>query len=542
MNGPFRGNAVFPSRKRMAMAFILLIALALRLWPINFGLPALNDPDELMFELGAVQMLRTHSLDPGWFGHPAATTMYLLALVDIAVFLVGHALGWFATPAAFVSRLYMNPGWVILPGRIVMVLFGVWTVALTGRLAGRIAGDEAKWAAALLLALSPVHIAWSQVVRSDIVGCAFLVLTVLSALDVMDGKPREFRAALWCALAIASKWPFAIGGLAVIAALGWRWKTCRMPLTKAIRNSLIFVTLVPALLVIIAPYLLIDHATVLRDIGGEAQMRHLGATGGGPLSNAWWYVSGPLATAFGPIGLMLCVVGAWTLRRNTKARVLLWPLISVFFTVIICQYLVWERWILPLLPLLAVFGGVSIVGACRIAALRIGAVPATGLVLFGVCLPLLLTDAGAARARANNTAQQASAWAINHIPPGSTILVEHFGFDLLARPWHLLFPFGEIGCVDPRRALDGKIDHHTIAGGRGARANIDYGTVGANRRFTCAADYAILTQFDRYSAEQKNFPKEYVAYLQLIKRGHIVANFYPKEGISSGRTVHIIKF
>ena len=533
-------------RRRWAMPTIVLIALALRLWPINFGLPALNDPDELMFELGAVHMLQSHSLDPGWFGHPATTTMYLLALVDIAVFLVGHALGWFATPAAFVSRLYLDPGWVILPGRIVMVLFGVWTVALTGRLAGRIAGPVAGnnvwWAAALLLAISPVHIAWSQVVRSDIMASAFLVLTILSALDVLEGRPRVLRGALWCALAIASKWPYAIGAIAMIGALSWRWQAGLMSGRKALRAGGLFIVLVPVLLVIIAPYLLIAHATVLRDVTGEAQVRHLGATGGGPLYNAWWYASGPLTTAFGGVGLLLCGWGVWALRRVSAAQVLLWPVLIAFMIVVSCQHLVWDRWILPLLPLLAVFGGVGLVALQRRLARRMGSGLGMALALGAAGLPLMLADVAASRARENNTAQQASAWAVTHIPAGSTVLIEHFGFDLLLQPWHMLFPFGDVGCVDPRHALGGKIDHHTIASGRGARANVDYGTVAADRRFTCTADYAILTQFDRYSAERNDFPDEYAAYTQLIKRGRVVASFYPQDGISSGRIVRIVKF
>jgi len=524
------------------MAFILFIALGLRLWPINFGLPALNDPDELMFELGAVHMLQTHSLNPGWFGHPATTTIYLLALVDVAVFLVGHALGWFATTAAFVSRIYLNPGWVILPGRIVMVLFGVWTVALTGQLAGRIAGDRAKWAAAFLLALSPLHIAWSQIVRSDIVGSAFVVLAVLSAMDAMEGKPRLVRGALWNALAIASKWPFAIASLAMFSALAWRWRAGQSSAQTALRDATVFAGLVPALLVLIAPYLLIAHATVLADVTGEAQLHHLGATGGSPLYNAWWYLSGPFTAAFGLVGLVMSGWGALMLRRDPPVRVLLWPVLIVFMIVFSCQQVVWERWALPLLPLVAVFSAVGLLEFRRLAALRIGTRAATGLALACACVPLALADVAAARARAHNTAQQATAWAIAHVPAGSTVLIEHFGFDLLQQPWHLLFPFGDVGCVDPRQALNNKIDHHTISNGRRARSNVDYGTVAASRRFTCAADYAILSQYDRYRAEQREFPAEYDAYRQLLTRGRIVASFTPVDGQSSGRVIRIVQF
>ena len=79
------------ARWRWLLAGLLLAALLMRLHGIGFGLPALNDPDELMFELGAIRMMRTPSLDPGWFGHPATTTMELLTLINAGVFGVGHS-------------------------------------------------------------------------------------------------------------------------------------------------------------------------------------------------------------------------------------------------------------------------------------------------------------------------------------------------------------------------------------------------------------------------------------------------------------------
>lgn len=528
--------------QKFAVGLILLVALALRLWPVNFGLPALNDPDELMFELGAVNMIRTHSLNPGWFGHPATTTIYLLALVDIAVFLVGYAAGWFANPAAFVLRIYQNPSWVILPGRIVMVLFGVWTVALTARLARRVAGPEAGLAAALFLALSPLHIAWSQVVRSDIVGTAFVVLELLGAIDVMAGRGRTTRCALFCALAIASKWPFGIVALAVPAALVWCWHTRRMTAQAALRAGALFVGGVPVLLVLIAPYLLIAHGAVLRDLAGEAQIHHLGATGSGPLANAWWYCSRPLITAIGEVGIAFGAGGLWVLRRAPECRVVLLPVLFAFLAIFSFQHLVWDRWMLPLLPVIAVFSGCGLISLHLALAPIMGRAASLALVWAAAAMPLIMADVGAARERADNTAQQATRWAIAHIPTGSSVLVEHFAFDLLPQPWHLLFPFGNVGCVDPRVALAGKIDHHSISVGRGTRSNVDYGTVAAAQRQTCRADYAILTQFDRYQAERAEFPDEYAAYRDYMATGRVIATFRPVRGLSGGRIVRIVKF
>jgi 4-amino-4-deoxy-L-arabinose transferase-like glycosyltransferase len=422
------------------------------------------------------------------------------------------------------------------------VLFGVWTVALTARLGRRVAGPEAGRAAALLLALSPLHIAWSQVVRSDIIGTAFVVLALLGAFDVMAGRGRVIRCALYCALAIASKWPFAIVALAVPAALVWCWHTRRITGPAALRMGARFAAAVPVLLILIAPYLLIAHAAVLRDLAGEAQVHHLGATGASPLANAWWYGSGPLVAAFGIAGIGLAGLGLWVLRRVPECRVILLPVLIAFLSTFSCQHLVWDRWMLPLLPGIAVLSGCGLVWLQRAAACSLGRPAAMVLITAAASLPLILADVAAARERADNTAQQATRWAIAHIPAGSTVLVEHFAFDLLPQPWHLLFPFGDVGCVDPRTALTGKIDHHAISAGRGSRSNVDYGTVAPARRQTCRADYAILTQLDRYQAEQDTFPAEYAAYRDYVSAGRVVATFRPIRGQSGGRIVQIVAF
>ena len=522
---------------------ILLVALIVRLWGLGFGLPAINDPDELMFELGAIRMLRTHTLDPGWFGHPATITMYMLALADIAVFLVGHVLGWFATVGQFTTAIYANPAWVILPGRLIMVGFGTWSVALTAKLGSRLFDRRTGLAAAALLAIDPVHIAWSQIIRSDIVGSAFLLLTMLAALNVARHGRGTRRAALWCALSIASKWPFALGGLTVAGANWLRWHRGEESARRGLGLLAAFAALTPLFLIVVAPYLLIDCVTVFHNMQGEVQLHHLGATGGSPLFNAWWYLSGPLASGLGVVGLVLAGIGLVLAWHRDEVRMILFSVILSFFVLFCFQNLVWERWGLPLLPLLSVLTGAALVATIR----RIGTSRVTGQLIAGVLItavvvPLLLAAASNASARQNDTRQRAARWAIAHIPAGRTVIVEHFAFDLLPRPWHFLFPVGETGCVDARAMLTGKVSNSTIAALRGERSNVDYGTMAASKRPTCRADYAIITQYDRYAAEKSDFPAEYAAYQALLAQGHIVASFYPDKPLIGGPVTRIVAF
>ncbi len=502
--------------RSLALLLVLALAAGLRLHGIDFGLPALNDPDELMFELGAVRMLTGPTLNPGWFGHPATTTMYLLALVNAATFGGGWLAGAWPDPEGFMAAIYADPGLVILPGRIAMAVFGVLTIWQVWRMGRQMGGMMAAGMAALLLACSPVHVTYSQIIRSDVVGTLFMLLCMGAALRIARApRAEDFRwAALWLALAVASKWPFAIAALAVAGACAHQ-----MLLPGADRRALLrwfagFVLLAPLLLVLFSPFLVLDFDTVLRNISGEGHSRHLGATGGGFIDNARWYLTGALYKGLGLGGLLLAAGGLMLLARDRERGAVILPVLLAQVLIICLADIRWERWALPLLPLLALAAGLA---AIRLAQWFTGsrATLAQALLLI---VPLLLIHPAwtLAAARTNDTRQAATRWGDAHIPAGSVVLVEHFAFDLMQRPWTVLFPMGETGCVNARDMLAGRIDYRVVEQARAGRTNLDYGTLAADKRDTCRADYAILMEMDRYRAERALFPAEHAAYQALL--------------------------
>lgn len=535
-------------RRGLLAGAILLVALVVRLATVRFGLPALNDPDELMFEMGALRMLRGLTLNPGWFGHPATTTMYVLAVVNVLTVVFALATGRIASPKGMIDLVYADPSWMILPGRIAMVAFAVWAVWLTWRLATRFFGARAGAVAAILLALNPVAITWSQIIRSDMMACTFMLLCLTAAADIAErGRQRDHaRAALWLGLAIATKWPFAltvlaIGGAALVAARSGTMRPRRAVLA-AIATGVAAI----AILVLVSPYLVLDHQTVLKNIRGEGQQHHLGATGGGFGANLWWYVSGPLYRGFGAGGSILLALGLWRLPRHRVALATLAPVAVAFILLFSHQNLVWERWALPLMPIGAMIAGLGLATLADAMRRMVSAPPARHVVLAGVlalCLvPLAMTARADGRARMTDTRQLASAWARRHVPHGSTILVEHFAFDIVPEPWRFLFPMGDAGCVDAGALLHGKIDYATIERARGTRSNVDYGTIAPARADTCRADVAILTQYDRYRRESALFPREAAAYRRLLVTGDVRATFTPEPGRIAGPVVTIVTF
>jgi len=526
---------------------VFAAAFALRLKGIGFGLPALNDPDELMFELGALRMLRGLTLNPGWFGHPATTTMYVLAVVNTAVFLVGQLAGWFPTVGDFADAIYADPSWFILPGRIAMLLCALGTIWQTYRLGSELFDRGIGLAAAVLLAVNPLHVAYSQIIRSDMMACLLMLLCLRAALRIArkDAWRDYVLASFWLGLAIATKWPFAVSALGVAAAVGLRMANDPANRKRTMVRCVLFGAMGIGFLLLASPYILLDYPTVVRNLHGEAQLYHLGATGGTPWENAWWYLRGSILTGFGWAGMALLVFGSALLARRREALAIIAPVVIVFSLLICSQNLVWDRWVLPLMPLFAIIAALAL---ARLGAIALSAMPRPvgGALMAGALaitlLPLGIAAQANGRIRLNDTRQQASVWARAHLPSGSTVLIEHFAFDLLPQPWHFLFPLGDAGCADVKAYLHGKVGYATIDASRGTRANVDYGTVAPDKRQTCRADYAILTQYDRYRVERQLFPTEYTAYQALLAQGEIMATFAPRPGESTGPIVRIVRF
>ncbi|WP_338467476.1 glycosyltransferase family 39 protein [Novosphingobium sp. ZN18A2] len=534
------------SAGRWIFLAIIVIAALVRLATVRFGLPALNDPDELMFEMGAAHMLRDATLNPGWFGHPATTTMYVLALIDVGVFAIGWLLGWFAGPAAFVKAIWFDPALVILPGRVMIVICGVLTVALTARLGERLFDRHVGLAAAALLALDPVHVFWSQVVRSDVMASVFLLLCLLSTLTVArSGRWRDtLLASMWLGLAVATKWPFAAAGMSMAGACLQRVSQRSGCGASEAWRFLAFGVAGVAALVIASPFLVLDFQTAFGNVRGEVKTYHLGATGGSPLWNLGWYVSHPLLSAFGLAGLILVSIGIVRAAWNREMLAILGPPVVGFILLLVSQKLVWDRWALPLLPLLSIVAAagaawiVDYIGGGRGASAKLATAAVIAIATGG---PLLAADLAQGRERLNDTRQQASLWIETHVRPGKTVLVEHFAFDLVSRPYRFLFPAGDAGCLDVVATLEGKIPYSTITKLRHGRSTVDIGNVAPTELASCRADYVVTTQLDRYSAEKARFPAEYGQYRTMLAGAQQVSVFRPEPGVSGGPITRIFK-
>lgn len=541
-------NNFIRSKQNQIVFIILVVAVLMRLHGIGYGLPALLDPDEPFFMITGLKMIRNQTLNPGWFGHPGTTMLYAIVIIEIGVYVIGLMTGRFANAEAFAAAVYQDPGIAFLPARYFFVGCGVLCVFLTFLIVKRLFGDRTALIAGLLLAINPLHVKWSQVVRTDIQATVFMLLCVLASISVARrGRWRDYLiAGAMAGLACATKWPCAVVVLSLLAVGGSRIARADCDRRQEMLRLATGLLAAPITLVLVSPFLLLDSATVATNVGGEAQLHHLGATGGSFLWNLGWYIADPLRHAIGVLGLVLAALGVvLASRRSPEALATLVPVSLVFLIAICSQRIIWARWILPLLPFVSIFVAVAVVAAGGWLRGTLPRMPQWGLeaamvVLLGV--PMVATAHAEAIERQHDTRSRAADWAKAHFPPGSIVMLEHLGIDMLPQPWTFLTPAGAAGCVNAGYYLKGKISADVIGRWRGKSSVVDLGTIDPSTLAGCRADFAILSDFDRYRDEAAYYEAELRVYRQYIKGGRQVAYFAPSPGRSGGPIVRIFQF
>ena len=417
--------------KRWGIWLVALLALALRLPLVAFGLPYELDPDESAFVDAAWQIVESGVGDPGWYSHPASTLLDTMAAVFWGYGAVALAEGRIESIAAAGELYAADVSHFYIIGRLVTVASGILVVLLTYFLARKLR-IAWTWAlvAALLMAVSPAMIQFSTIVRADLLMSGFVLLAVVLAMRTMvHPSGRAFAlAGVALGLAAISKFTGALAIVPIVIANA----TLTVRQTVSPRRSLLWLggTLAAAGItaLLVAPFLFINVGDTLQAIRLEARGYHPGATGAGFLPDMWRFLREALPWGFGTPTTILAVAGTFVMALGRRPRVAagaFWGLLA-FLSLL---SLWWLRWALPLLPLGAVAAVFLLDRSQRRLSGRLqprllqsaGAVVAVALVL-----PMMPTtiDLVAARSTGDDIRLRANEWVLETLPEGSTLLVD----------------------------------------------------------------------------------------------------------------------
>ena len=303
-----------------------MLAAALRLVGVRYGLPlSVLNPDESNIVPRAWRMGHGH-LDPGWYDYPSL----LMAVL------------------APVQALFGGPSF--LAARLVAVALGLGGVGATWWLGRRAYGTGAAIVGAAAVAVATTHVAYSRMAVTDVL----LTLAVTCVLALAVGGRIEW-AGLAVGLAASAKYPGAIAAVPVIVA-GWgRWKA----LGRAGALAIVGFALT-------SPFVLIHAGAAWDDISRVQRLARAGWLGfeNDPIAPLAYLDR--LRDAVGPMLIVAAVGVVAALLRRTKADLILLSFALAYWLTLMPQQAHFERYILPLVPVLAVLAGsVRLGGAVR---------------------------------------------------------------------------------------------------------------------------------------------------------------------------------
>ncbi len=294
-----------------------MLAAVLRLVGIRYGLPlAVLNPDESSIVPRAWQIGNGH-LDPGWYDYPSLL-MGLLAPVQ----------AFFGAPS-------------YLAARFVAVVIGLGGVGATWWLGRRAYGTGAAIVGAAAVAVATTHVAYSRMAVTDVL--LTLAVTCVLALAV---EGRLEWAGLAVGLAASAKYPGALAVVPVVVA-GWgRWRALGRAAGLAVAGF-----------ALTSPFVLIHAGSAWNDISRVQRLARAGWLGfendsitPSPISTASGRRSGRCSSS-------RLSASSPPLVRRSRTDLILLSFVAVYWLSLMPEQAHFDRYVLPLVPVLAVLAG-----------------------------------------------------------------------------------------------------------------------------------------------------------------------------------------
>jgi hypothetical protein len=350
-------------RSALALAAVCLLGLGLRLFGLQYGLPAVYNPDEVSIMARALSFARG-TLNPHNFLYP---TFYFYVLFGW----VGAYLAWVwvsgrvASIGALQQLYYTDPTGIYTAGRALGVAAKTLTIAGLYGLAARLTDRRTAIAAAIFLAVSPLHVRDSHYVKHDVPATLAIVLAYVAMTRIWpcarhDG-PRQrdtMLAAAACGVAFSTHYycVFLAIPLALVIVQGWRpigWGACLRQLTLGGLTSLV-------VFLALSPFLLVEPLTAWRDITANRQIVIDRAVASGAFGPAARYLEMLWRDTVGPPVALLGLVGMAWMLVTTPARAILLLAFPVPFLLFIANTTPATRYLNPVVPFLALFAAWSL--------------------------------------------------------------------------------------------------------------------------------------------------------------------------------------
>lgn len=422
-------------RTLLDLALVAVVALALRLAAVDFGLPVMLHPDEpANIEVGAT-MASNGSWDPHHFAYPSL--LYdVEAITDLlARLFTGHMI----LPTGFRSEGFgiertMDPHQV-LALRLITVLLSTGICLIVYAVIARVTGR--RWPAVgcgLMGAVSPLLITNGVFITPDTYSAFFTAATLAGALAVLRRGSRldYILAGVAVGFTAGSKYDIVS---AVPVVMAYLLREGRAALRPRALMQLVTAGVAAAVgFALTTPAALFDTGSMVTGLTGE--LTHYSAGHPGEQGGALHYYLSTLMHDQAVLlpGAVLAVVAAY-FGRFRKEVVVVGTFAICFFTLISVQTVRFDRDLIPLLPALILLTGFAAAWIAEVVTSRWRAMPrlawsaVAGVAAVGVLIPALVSALGVPQTLYDHPRTEALTWLEQHVPKGAPIVNENYG------PW-----------------------------------------------------------------------------------------------------------
>jgi hypothetical protein len=438
------------TRARVAgLAAIVLVSLGAHLWGLTRDLP-LPDVDERYFVTPAAYVAASGDPNPHWFGHPGSTVIYPLAFAFRVRETVFHGAPLTGAAPAVAERFRADPGSFYLLGRLWAMLFSLAVLPLLFVVGRRVFGDLVAFLATAVWAVIPLAVQYGRITRTDSVALFFALLTIWACLRALDRPSRARFAVAGVAAGFGIATRYFLAALAVLLFATWLGARKQQRAGRSVVNGryadapvpastiAISLTAMLATFVLTTPYLFIDWHDALTSL--TAETGRIPFQSHGLLDNLGYYVTQAIPGALSWIGLTAALFGVGlALLRRTPAKTLLLAWVACVLIVISVLPLHWNRWVIPALPILVLFGTSAMVALARAIAARWQRpaprrwvfVATAGIAMLAITIGPATALVALDRTQAEQSTRVAArTWIERHIPAGDRIAEEIKGPDL----------------------------------------------------------------------------------------------------------------
>jgi hypothetical protein len=378
-------------------------ALTLRLWGINFGLPAVYRPDEDVLvgrSMGALH----GAIDPHFADWP-----HLYVYVSAA---------WLAILKPLFPLL--GPAAPYLGVRLLDAAIGTATVVVVYRYGRRGYDDTTGLVAAIVMAAAFLAVRDSHFATTDTPLAFACMLGIGGAYRLAEGDTATRRAVGGVLLGAAAgvKYNGALVFASLAAAQALHFRVPRRAVVELVAIGFIAM----AAFAISSPFLFIDLSSFASGIDyifhhlASAQQPEIGYIHIPRL--ALWYGLDP------PLFLLSLAGLAYAVIRRTKSDWILVAFVLAYYGLIGSGHMVFVRYAVPLIPPLVILGGRALVAVCeRLKRARLCLAAALALVIIPAVAHDLTYDH---LIQQTDTRTQAFDWLRAHVPARARVAMLYF--------------------------------------------------------------------------------------------------------------------